>query len=103
MYFKEREGFETIESEAAILSYKITGENCYIRDVYVLPEYRKSGEGSILTDQLAAMAKEAGCTHLTGTVVPSTNGSTLSMMAMIKYGFKLAKSHEDFIVLTKEI
>jgi GNAT superfamily N-acetyltransferase len=103
MYFKEREGFETLEDENAILSYRISGEECYIRDIFVLPEHRLSGAGSRLADMMTNIAKAAGCNHLTGSVVPSTKGSSASLMALLKYGFKVHESANDFIVLIKEI
>jgi ribosomal protein S18 acetylase RimI-like enzyme len=103
MYFKEREGYECIDTGKAVASYKIDGENCYVRDIFVHPDFRYSGEASLVTDAITAIAREKGCKTLTGSCVPSTNGSSLSMYAMLKYGFKLKSSHENFIILVKEI
>jgi GNAT superfamily N-acetyltransferase len=103
LYFKEREGFETLETESAILSYKIQGQECYVRDIYVLPEARLSGAGTEIANLISELAKENGCTYLTGSVVPSTKGATGSMMAMLKYGFSILKSQDDFIILSKEL
>lgn len=102
-YFKEREGFETISTEVAIANYKITGDTCYIKDIFVHKDFRKSGEGSVVADKIAVIAKENGCKYLTGSIVPSLPGSTGTMFAMIKYGFKLKESHNDFIILFKEL
>lgn len=102
-YFKEREGFETISTDVAVANYKITGDTCYLKDIFVHPEFRKSGEGSVVTDKIAVIAKDNGCRYLTGSIVPSLPGSTGTMYAMIKYGFKLKESHNDFIILFKEL
>ena len=102
-YFKEREGFETIYSDHAVATYRIIGEECYLKDIFVHPDYRNTKQGSELADKVAQIAKENGCKYLTGSVVPSTNGATLSLYAMIKYGFVLKQSSNDFIILVKEI
>lgn len=102
-YFREREGFETISTDVAVASYKVTGDTCYIKDIFVHPSFRKSGEGSVVADKIAIIAKELGCKYLTGSIVPTLPGSTGTMYAMIKYGFQLKESHNDFIILFKEL
>jgi ribosomal protein S18 acetylase RimI-like enzyme len=100
-YFKEREGYETLQNEKACLTYKIAGEECYIKDIFVLKEHRRSSVGSSLADKCAEIAISSGCKFLSGTVVPSTNGSTSSLKGLLAYGFEVKSSHEDLIILTK--
>lgn len=102
-YIQEREGFEIIEDELGFATYIISGDECYIRDIYVLPEYRKINIASSYSDQIAKIAKEKGCKVLTGTVFPSAKGSTESLMAVIKSGFKIANSTNEKIILIKEL
>ena len=103
MYFKEREGYDVIDTGKGVASYIINGETCYIRDIFIHPDYRHTGEGSLIADAITVNAREKGCKYLTGSVVPSTNGATLSLFAMLKYGFKLKEAQQDFIILIKEI
>lgn len=102
-YIKEREGFETVETDKGVATYKISGEECYIKDIYVQKAFRKSGAGSEIADHIVKIAKANGCKTLSGTIVPSLNGSTGSMMALLQYGFKLHSSTQDLIILVKEI
>lgn len=102
-YFNEREGFETINTGKGIASFKVIGEDCYIRDVYVDPDHRFSGEASIIADEITKIAKARGCKFLTGSIVPSMNGATGSLLGLIKYGFKLNWAKDDYICLVKEI
>lgn len=102
-YIKEREDFEIIEDEFGFASYKFFGPECYIRDIYVVPEKRKTSVGTSYMEKITALAKEAGCTHLTGTVFPSANGSSESMAAILRGGFKIHSSTSEKIILTKEI
>jgi len=102
-YVLEREGFSTIEDPCGFATYKIVGEECYLRDIYLLPEHRKDGVGRKLADEVSRIALSQGCTKLTGTVCPSTRGSTDSLKALLAYGFAVHESRIDFIVLVKEL
>ncbi len=102
-YIKERENRECIESEDGFITYKIYGIECYIIDIYVVPEKRISAIGRNMADQVAEIAKEQGCKVLSGSVVPSANNSTESIKILISYGFKLIKSEPNMIWFAKEI
>lgn len=102
-YLEEREGYSLIEDENGFASYKIFGDECYIRDIFVVKGARDQKVGSGYCDQIVEIAKAAGCKYLTGTVVPEAKGSTVSLMAIIKYGFKLHSSTQEKIVLMKEL
>jgi len=102
-YIKEREGFETLESEHAFLVYKISGEECYIKDIFVEKEHRRFNLGTELADKCVQIARDAGCKFISGTVVPSTNGATVSMMSLLAYGFTIRAAQNDLIILIKEI
>ena len=102
-YFREREGFETIETDKGMATYRIIGEECYIKDIFVPKEHRRSGEAFKIGDLISEIAKINGCKFISGSVVPSLNGSSESMMGLLKYGFKLHESRPDFIVLVKEL
>lgn len=102
-YVQEREGKQIIENECGFATYKIFGEECYVVDIFIKKEFRRSSQASGLADHIALMAKEAGCKFLTGTCAPSTFGATESMKAMFGYGFKLHSCTEDKIILIKEL
>ncbi len=102
-YIKEREGFEILEDENGFATYKISGKECYIRDIFVKPEFRKMNLASKYADEIAEIAKKLGCTHLSGTVAPMANGSTQSIQVLLGYGFKLLSSDNQKIVFIKEI
>lgn len=101
-YIKERENFKIIETDYAFVSFKFFDGECYIRDVYVKPEYRKQGVASQLVDAIAALAKDK-CKYLTTSVSPIANGSQDSLNACIAYGFKLLRSDNQLIYLIKEL
>jgi predicted GNAT family acetyltransferase len=104
-YVKEREGFDVIENATGYFEYKINGDECYIRTMYIDEKYRSQGCAKDFAEKVISIAKEAGCKFITGTVVPSLNPSmaTESLAMQIKFGFKVSSSHEDLIILRKEI
>ncbi len=102
-YIKEREDRECIESEDGFISFKYFGSECYIQELYVVPEKRKSSIASCMADQVTELAKEKGCKILSGSVCPSAKGSTDSVKVLLAYGFKIMKSESDLIWFAKEI
>lgn len=102
-YIKEREGKHILENEHGYATYMISGQECYIEDIYVVPEMRKSGVGAALADAITVEAKERGCKWLLGSVIPVANGSTTSLKVLLAYGFRLLKSEQNLIVMVKEI
>lgn len=102
-YIKEREGKRIIESDNGFATYQIHGDECYIEDIYVVPRHRRGKVASQLADSVVEDAKKQGCKILTGSVVPSTRGSTTSLKVLLGYGFSLWKCEHDFILFRKEI
>jgi GNAT superfamily N-acetyltransferase len=94
MIYVEGVGFAT---------YHLNDEECYIEDIYVVPEKRKAGEASALANYISQIAKENGAKYLTGTVIPSSLTATNTTKAMFAYGFKVHSSSENKIVFMKEI
>lgn len=102
-YIKERGVKGIVEIPEGFATYAISGEECYVEDVYVAPEHRKKGTCFNLADQIANLAKAKGCKYMTSTVVPSARGSTESVKVILAYGFKLAKAEHNAIWFYKEI
>lgn len=97
-YIKAREDFDCLEKTFGFATYKISGDDCYIRDIYVIPEMRNQGGARLICDEIRDFANRSGCKNLIGTVQPSTKGATTSMRAILAYGFEVFSSQNDFIV-----
>lgn len=103
-YIEEREGKHILESEYGFATYQfLDNGRCYIEDIYVVPDYRKSYAASNMANAITAIAKDKGCKTLIGSVVPSAKGSTASLKVLLAYGFKLESCQNNFIVMSKEI
>jgi GNAT superfamily N-acetyltransferase len=102
-YLKEREALDTLETPHGFALYKIQGDECYIQDIYVVPEKRKSHVATQMADAVAEIARGKGCKWLTGSVSPSANNSHASLLVLLHYGMKLQKADKDIIYFSKRI
>lgn len=102
-YLKEREGFEVIESDSGFATYKVYGEECYIRDIYIVPEQRRKGAAAALGNQIREIAKSQGCKYLTGSVASQLPSATNNTKAMFADGYRILRTTADMIYFVKEI
>lgn len=103
-YLKERENvIHHRKGDLGFADYSINGEECYISNIYVVPEAREQRIAAQMADEIEAIAKEAGCKFLTGTVFKNSNGITVSVKAMLKVGFEVADWNDQKILFIRRI
>lgn len=102
-YLKEREDFDSIITDEGFASYKITGDECYIKDIWTAPDYRGEKVASDIADQISHIAKKFGCTHLLGSVSTTVGNPTASAKVLLAYGFKIYSAVQGGIFFRKEI
>lgn len=97
-YIEEREGFEIIETPTGFATFRFSGDECYIRDIFIEKRSRNDNAASKLADRIKGLARAKDAKWLVGTVQPSAKGSTASIKVLLAYGFELASSQPDFII-----
>lgn len=102
-YVKERDGRETIENENGFIVFLFKGEECYLEDIYVLPEKRLSGIGSSLFAMAEERARQQGCKFLSSQIIPSEAQATGSMAAHLAKGFRIYAAQNNRIIMFKEL
>jgi GNAT superfamily N-acetyltransferase len=102
-YILERQNKQIIENEFGFATYYFENVHCYIEDIYVVPEKRKSDIAKTFADEITQIAKDKNCKWLIGSVKPSANGSTASLKVLLAYGFQLHKCFDDFIWFRKDL
>ncbi len=103
-YTKEREDNEILEYKEGFITFRMEGiDVCYIVDLFVKKENRKSNFGLFMANEVTRIAKENGCKMLLGSIDPSTNGAHESLTALLYYGFKLHTVEDGLIFFKKEI
>lgn len=103
-YLKELKGLDIYETEDGFILYRIQ-ENClYVRDIYVIPERRKSKVAASMADELAVIIKKShGCNVMLGDVEPSNNNATDSIKVLLAYGMSVLEANDDEIIFYKQI
>lgn len=103
LHVKERHNRDIIETDFGFLTYTIFENECFIHDVFVKEEFRKTGMVRKLTDKLIEMAKERNCSYLAGKVQMSDPNKDEILLHNMKWGFKLHSLEEKAIVIVKDI
>ncbi len=102
-YLKEREGFDSIITDEGFATYRINGEECYIRDIWVHPDYRKEQMASIMADDIARIAIQQGCKFLSGSVSTTAKDATTSTKVLLAYGFQVFSAVNGGIFFRKDL
>lgn len=102
-YILEREGKKIVEDNRGFATYFYVQDGVYIQDIYVNPDFRKSGAASFYADTIAEEAKAKGFNNMYGTVSPSAYGADASLKVLQAYGFKLDRLANGLIIMKKEI
>ena len=102
-YIQERLGESIVEEKWGFATFSFLDDGCYIKDIYVSPEFREQGNAAHLADRIAEIAKGRGCKYLYGSVVPSANYATRSAKVLLSYGFALYGSKENFVIFRKDL
>lgn len=102
-YLLERENTELISTEQGFITYRFEPEYCYIIDIYVLPEHRKSGLGVKLEEMVIVRAKEKGYNKLLGSVDLNANNYVDSLAILERINYKQAWQDGSTLYLIKGI
>ena len=90
LYIKERENLDVIKTDKGFIVYRIDFPDCMINDYFVMKEYRQSGHGYFLADQVFEICKQAGVKTVYCMTDDRANGVALSKHTIENYGFELA-------------
>lgn len=103
-YIAEREGRDIIEDEFGFATYIMNADDgeCYIVDIYVVPEMRKAGIASKYADTIAEIARLNGCDVLSGSVDPTCENATDSLKVLLGYGMNLVFIGRDGLIYFKK-
>ncbi|KYG65271.1 hypothetical protein AZI87_12000 [Bdellovibrio bacteriovorus] len=89
--------------EVGFAVYRIIKNDCFLVDIFVAKEYRRTGYGLVIADEVVKIAKAQGCTKLYGTVLTTANGFENSKGALEFYGMKQIGADGDLLIYWKDI
>lgn len=103
-YLSEKTDILIIENEKGFATYRyLPNDQCYIMDIFILPEYRKQYIATEFADSITEEAKKVNTTRLIGSVIPSNKDSEKSILVLLHYGMKLLSCNENIIYFYKDI
>ena len=103
-YHKELGIKYVIESDSGFMTYYfVLPDECYIEDVYVIPEKRRGRTCFDMADKVSEHAKSVGCKYLTGSVVLIANNAESSYKMQISYGFRVLRKEAKAIFMIKDL
>ena len=91
-YIKERENLDSIRTDRGFIHYRIdksTFPSCVINDYFVLEEFRRSGHGYFLANQVFQICKDAGVKTVLCYTDDAAEGVELSKFTIENFGFQL--------------
>lgn len=102
-YAKERQSLENIQTEAGFVLYKIIGEECFLAEVYVKPEFRNGDAIKELISRVSEIALLNKCKVLSATVHLSDQGNLRTIKAALKLDFYIARAENNVIVIARHL
>ena len=102
-YAKERQGLEVLEKEHGFALYKITGEEMFLAEVYIKPEFRKTKAIHNLIFECSQVGLQNKCKVMSATVHLSDLGAMRTIKAALKLDFFIARAHDNIIVIAKHL
>lgn len=102
-YIKEHRDDGIIEGPNGFATYRFLPDGIYLVDLYVRPEFRKTGLALEMANDVVKIGIRAARNKLIGTVVPNAQNSAESMRLLLSYGMKPSHIDGNMVVFTKEI
>jgi GNAT superfamily N-acetyltransferase len=102
-YVAERHGWETLERDGGFITYDLKPPECSIEEFYVEPKSRGTRLAKDMADEVFRIAHKAGALRMWARVIPGTNGAEHAMKTNLHYGFKIACTRGNDIILVKAI
>lgn len=102
-YLKEREDFQLLEREDGFATYKILGDELYLRDIFVSASRRLNKVASEIANEVASIGLRAGCKYMSGTVSVLAKNPTAATTALIRYGFHIVMAQHETIYFRKDL
>ena len=100
-YIAEREDFSIIETDQGFATFKVVANTIYLRDLFVLPEFRRSKVASELCDQVCRVGRNLDCATLVGSLDPKALNANESLSAIMSYGMKLKGQQGSLLYFEK--
>jgi hypothetical protein len=77
------------DGDNGFASYKITGDECFLHEIYVVPDKRQNGIAGRLIAAMKSIARSANCKMLTANIFLEHLNSNETTKAALAVGFRI--------------
>jgi GNAT superfamily N-acetyltransferase len=81
----------------------MNAETLYLEDLYIHPDLRDKGQGTMLFESIIAIAKSNGCSKLLTSITLTNKYRDKNMQIFLHKGFSITSVGQNIIYLVKEI
>lgn len=100
-YLKERQKALILDKPEGFVIYKVNGEECFIIEMFLKKEHRKSDALFELFSDLLVL--NSSCKIISGNIHLSDAGCNRTLNAAFKLGFKVAQANNNCLLIVKEL
>ncbi len=102
-YIKDRQGLDLLDEGYGFVTYKITGDECFISDMAIDKDLKGKGWGRRLLAKLEEIAKKSSCKFISANVHLFDDGASNTLIAALKTGFQVKDAHNKALLIVKNI
>lgn len=109
-FFEDYHSLDVLEFPDGFISYKIIEDEnvcpdkfCFIYDVYIKKNQRRKGIGTHFAKIIEKKAIDEKCRYLFSMINLPSKNPEISILAQIKFGFKIKSIENNKIVFQKEL
>lgn len=102
-YVKERQGLLCLWESYGFIAYKIVEHECFLSDMFIRKEDRKSGKCRELLGSLEEIAKRAECKIITANIHLWDVNANKTLAAAQACGFEVKGANNGVILIVKEL
>lgn len=102
-YLKERENTDSLIKDYGFVAYRINGDECYLADFYIKPEFRNTHSAGDLLKEIIEVALSKNCKMITATIHLNDKGCNRTLKAAYKFDFFMVSAQNNVIVIAKKL
>lgn len=102
-YIKDREELVILENEFGFITYKISGKECFLANMYIDENQRQKGKGRELISQLSEIAHAKSCDVISANIHINDKNASKTLLAALIVGFKIARAEYGTLLIVKDI
>lgn len=102
-YISERSNGKILENDFGFIAYRTDQGECYIIEMYIKPEFRRSKKGTELFSELELIARKERSRRIVAGIYIEDACSTITIAAAISAGFKIFSANGGIIQIEKPV